>query len=129
MIFRFLFNYTTKKDCFQRNSFQNNKNGVIVLDEFEKADKEVREILKEQAINEGKAPEIAAKMVEGRLQKFYKDICLEEQPFVKDDSVSVGQYVANNGGKIVTMLRYEVGEGMQKREENFAEEVAKQMNQ
>ena len=87
-----------------------------------------REILKEQAINEGKAPEIAAKMVEGRLQKFYKDICLEEQPFVKDSDINVATYVKNNGGKIVTMIRFEVGEGMQKREENFAEEVAKQMN-
>ena len=87
-----------------------------------------REILKEQAINEGKAPEIAAKMVEGRLQKFYKDICLEEQPFVKDSDISVATYVKNNGGKIVNMIRFEVGEGMQKREENFAEEVAKQMN-
>ena len=87
-----------------------------------------REILKEQAINEGKAPEIAAKMVEGRLQKFYKDICLEEQPFVKDSDINVATYVKNNGGKIVNMIRFEVGEGMQKREENFAEEVAKQMN-
>jgi len=87
-----------------------------------------REILKEQAINEGKPAEIAAKMVEGRIQKFYKDICLEEQPFVKDSDINVATYVKNNGGKIVDMIRFEVGEGMQKREENFAEEVAKQMN-
>ena len=93
----------------------------------EEVEKE-RTVLKEQAMNEGKPAEIAEKMVEGRLNKFYKEICLEEQPFVKDDSVSVGQYVANNGGKIVTMLRYEVGEGMQKREENFAEEVMSQIN-
>ena len=87
-----------------------------------------REILKEQAINEGKNPEIAAKMVEGRIQKFYKDICLEEQPFVKDSDINVKTYVKNNGGSIVSMIRFEVGEGMQKREENFAEEVAKQIN-
>ena len=87
-----------------------------------------REILKEQAINEGKESDIAAKMVEGRIKKFYKEICLEEQPFVKDPDVSVKTYDKNNGGKILDMIRFEVGEGMQKREENFAEEVAKQMN-
>ena len=67
-------------------------------------------------------------MVNGRINKFYKEICLEEQPFVKDPDVSVKTYVKNNGGKILDMIRFEVGEGMQKREENFAEEVAKQMN-
>ncbi len=87
-----------------------------------------REVLKEQAINEGKPAEIAEKMVQGRIQKFYKEICLEEQPFVKDGDISVKTFVKNNGGEIVSMIRYEVGEGMQKREENFAEEVAKQMN-
>lgn len=87
-----------------------------------------REILKEQAINEGKPAEIAAKMVEGRIQKFYKEVCLEEQPFVKDGDINVATYVKNNGGKIIDMVRFEVGEGMQKREENFAEEVAKQIN-
>jgi len=87
-----------------------------------------REVLKEQAINEGKNPEIAEKMVEGRLNKFYKEICLEEQEFVMDTDINVGTYVKNNGGELVKMIRYEVGEGMQKREENFAEEVAKQMN-
>ena len=88
-----------------------------------------REILKEQAMNEGKPAEIAEKMVEGRLLKFYQESCLEEQSFVLDDSISVGTYVKNNGGKIVSMVRFEVGEGIQKREENFAEEVAKQIGQ
>jgi len=86
-----------------------------------------REILKEQAINEGKPAEIAEKMVEGRLLKFYQESCLEEQSFVMDDSINVGTFVKNNGGKIVSMVRFEVGEGMAKREENFAEEVAKQI--
>lgn len=86
-----------------------------------------KNVLKEQAINEGKNPEIAEKMVSGRIQKFYKEICLEEQPFVKDGDINVKTFVKNNGGTISTMVRYEVGEGMQKREENFAEEVAKQM--
>lgn len=86
-----------------------------------------KEILKEQAVNEGKKPEIAEKMVEGRLKKFYQDVCLEEQQFIKDDSITVATYVTNNGGTISKMIRYEVGEGMEKRCENFAEEVAKQM--
>jgi len=85
-------------------------------------------ILKEQAINEGKPAEIAEKMVAGRINKFYKEICLEEQEFVKNSDVSVGKYVSNNGGKIVTMTRYEVGEGMEKRNDNFAEEVMNQIN-
>ena len=92
----------------------------------EEVEKE-REILKEQAINEGKPAEIAEKMVEGRLLKFYQESCLEEQYFVKDDSINVLTYVKNNGGTIDNMIRFEVGEGMAKREDNFAEEVAKQM--
>ena len=90
-------------------------------------DKE-RTILKEQAINEGKSPEIAEKMVEGRIRKFYEEVCLEEQDFIKDGDLKVSKYVSNNDSKIVEMIRYEVGEGMEKREENFAEEVAKQIN-
>lgn len=86
-----------------------------------------REILKEQAINEGKPAEIAEKMLEGRLAKFFKEVCLEEQPFVKDGDINVLTYVKNNNGTIEDMVRFEVGEGMEKREENFAEEVAKQM--
>ncbi len=97
----------------------------VPSDEVEKE----RTVLKEQAINEGKPAEIAEKMVAGRIQKFYKEICLEEQPFIKDSDINVATYVKNNGGKIATMIRYEVGEGMEKREENFAEEVAKQMKQ
>lgn len=84
-------------------------------------------VLTEQAMNEGKPKEIALKMVQGRINKFFKEICLEEQPFVKDSDINVKTYVKNNGGVIKAMYRYEVGEGMQKREENFAEEVAKQM--
>ncbi len=87
-----------------------------------------RVVLKEQAINEGKPAEIAEKMVEGRIRKYYEEICLEEQAFVKEPSMSVGKYASNNGGKIVSMTRYEVGEGIEKKEENFAEEVAKQIN-
>ena len=88
----------------------------------------VREKQKQIAINEGKPADIAEKRVEGRIKKYYKEVCLTEQPFVKNDDVSVSEYVKSNGGTIKKMVRYEVGEGMQKREENFAEEVAKQMN-
>ena len=95
----------------------------VPTDEVEKE----REILKEQAMNEGKPEEIATKMVEGRIRKFYEEICLEEQSFVKDSDKKVREYVKANGGTIKSMVRFEVGEGMEKREENFAEEVAKQM--
>ena len=84
-------------------------------------------VLKEQAMNEGKPKEIAEKMVQGRIKKFYKEICLEEQPFVKDSDIDVKTYVKNNGGTIKEMYRFEVGEGIEKKEENFAEEVAKQL--
>lgn len=87
-----------------------------------------REVLKEQSINEGKPADIAEKMVEGRIKKFYKEICLAEQAFIKDSDISVNTYVKNNNGEIVKMIRYEVGEGMEKRCENFAEEVMNQVN-
>ena len=87
-----------------------------------------REVQKEIAINEGKPADIAEKMVEGRIKKYYKEICLAEQPFIKDGDISVSKYVANNGGEIKSMVRYEVGEGMEKRNDNFAEEVMNQIN-
>ena len=86
-----------------------------------------RAVLKEQAINEGKPADIAEKMVEGRIKKFYKEICLSEQAFIKDGDLSVEKYVTNNGGEIKSMIRYEVGEGMTKRNDNFAEEVMNQV--
>ena len=96
----------------------------IPMDRVEKE----RAIFKEQAMNEGKPAEIAEKMVEGRLKKFFKEICLEDQEFIKDGSVDVKTYIKNNGGKLVKMVRYEVGEGIEKRQENFAEEVMNQVN-
>ena len=85
-------------------------------------------VIKEQVMNEGKPADIAEKMVTGRLNKFYKEICLEEQEFIKDSSVTVGNYVKNNGGSIISMIRYAVGEGIEKKEENFADEVMSQIN-
>lgn len=87
-----------------------------------------RKVQKELAMNEGKPADIAEKMVEGRIKKFYKEICLVEQPFIKDGDMSVKDYVAKNGGEILKMVRYEVGEGMEKRNDNFAEEVMNQIN-
>ena len=89
---------------------------------------EEKKVLKEQAMNEGKPAEIAEKMVAGRINKFYKEICLTKQAFIKDGDIDVETYVKNNKGSIKTMVRYEVGEGMQKREDNFAEEVMNQVN-
>ena len=85
------------------------------------------EILKVQAMNEGKPAEIAEKMVKGRIGKFYSEICLLDQEFVKDPSVKVGEMVASKGGEIVRFARFETGEGIEKKEENFAEEVMKQL--
>jgi len=86
-----------------------------------------REVLKTQALNEGKPEHIVEKMVEGRLGKFYEDICLLEQPFVKDPDVTVEKFVKQHDATVKTFVRYEVGEGMEKREEDFAEEVMSQM--
>ena len=82
-----------------------------------------------------KPEQVIAKMVEGKIGKYYKENCLLEQAFVKDGNVSVSQYAANTakalGGKIevVSFVRFEKGEGLEKREENFAEEIAKQLAQ
>ena len=86
-----------------------------------------KEVFKTQAMEEGKPADIAEKMVNGRIKKFYKEVCLLNQSFIKDGDVDVETYVKNNGGVVKSMIRYEVGEGMQKREENFAEEVMNQI--
>ncbi|MFC7061181.1 translation elongation factor Ts [Halobacillus seohaensis] len=86
-----------------------------------------RETLKTQALSEGKPENIVEKMVEGRLNKFFEEICLLEQSFVKDPDQKVKQYIASASGSINGFVRFEVGEGMQKREENFADEVMSQV--
>ena len=91
-----------------------------------------KEILRIQAINEGKPEKIVDKMVEGRIQKFYKEICLLEQPFVKNPDITIGELVKEQimaigeNVKIRRFARFQLGEGIEKKEENFAEEVAKQ---
>ncbi|HBG3303226.1 TPA: elongation factor Ts [Clostridioides difficile] len=91
------------------------------------------EVLTQQALNEGKPANIVEKMVKGRLEKELKEVCLLEQTFVKNPDITVKQLVADvakavgSDIKVVKVVRFEVGEGIQKREENFAEEVAKQL--
>ncbi|HIT70512.1 MAG TPA: elongation factor Ts [Candidatus Scatovivens faecipullorum] len=87
------------------------------------------EVLKAQAMNEGKPAEIAEKMVQGRIGKFYSEICLLDQEFVKDSSIKVGDLIKSKGAEIVRFARFEKGEGIEKKEENFAEEVMKQLKQ
>lgn len=84
-------------------------------------------VIKEQVMQEGKPEDIAEKMVIGRLNKFYKEVCLEEQPFIKENSLTVKQYVENAGGEIISMVRFAVGEGIEKEEEDFAQEVMNQI--
>jgi elongation factor Ts len=92
-----------------------------------------RKILVQQALNEGKSADIVEKMVAGRLKKELKESCLLEQKFVKNADITVAQYVKDAAAsigkpvKVAEMIRYEVGEGIEKKEENFAEEVAKQI--
>ena len=99
----------------------------------EEVEKE-KEILIHQVVNEGKPEHVASKIVEGRLGKYYEQVCLLEQPYIKEPSMKVkdvlNEKIAKIGEniKIRRFVRYEVGEGLEKREDNFAEEVAKQMN-
>ena len=86
-----------------------------------------KEVFKTQAMEEGKPADIAEKMVQGRIKKYFKEVCLLNQAFIKDGDIDVETYVKNNGGVVLSMTRFEVGEGMQKREENFAEEVMNQI--
>ena len=90
-----------------------------------------RQILRQQALNEGKPEKIVDKMVEGRVEKYYKENCLLEQAFIKDGDTTIGQLLLEKVARIgenITIrrfVRYEVGEGIEKVEENFADEVAK----
>ncbi|MDV3425661.1 MAG: translation elongation factor Ts [Bacillota bacterium] len=100
----------------------------------ETLDKE-REIYRAQAINEGKPEKIVDKMVEGRIHKYLKEVCLVDQVWVRDPELTISKYLAQKSKEIgstievVGFVRYEKGEGLEKKEENFAEEVMKQMQQ
>jgi len=95
-------------------------------------DKEM-EILRQQALNEGKPEKIVERMVQGRIEKFYKDVCLLEQPFVKDNDKTINQMVQEQiatigeNMNIRRFVRYEMGEGLEKRQDNFVDEVMSQM--
>ena len=84
-------------------------------------------VIKEQVINEGKKPEFADKIVEGRIRKFYEETVLEEQAFIKDSGLTVKAYLENNKATLVILVKYEVGEGMEKRNDDFAAEVMSQI--
>lgn len=92
-----------------------------------------KEIIRAQALNEGKPVAIVDKMVEGRISKYYKEVCLMEQPFIRNPDITIEQLLQEKIAKIGENIsirrfsRYEVGEGIEKKEENFAEEVAKQL--
>lgn len=86
-----------------------------------------KKVLTEQALNEGKPANIVEKMIAGRLNKFLAEISLNDQPFVKDPDVTVSKFVASKGGKVKLFHRYEVGEGLEKRVDNFVEEVMGQV--
>ena len=86
-----------------------------------------RKVLTEQALNEGKPENIVAKMVEGRLGKYFEDICLLDQTFVKNSDQKVRTFVESTGGTVTGFARYAVGEGIEKKEDNFAEEVMSQV--
>ena len=83
-----------------------------------------KQVLTNQALQEGKPANIVEKMIVGRLNKFLQDICLVDQPFVKDGDITVKQYLKNNDNDVISFVRIEVGEGIEKREEDFAAEVA-----
>lgn len=86
-----------------------------------------RQVLTQQALNEGKPAKIVEKMVEGRLGKYFEDVCVLDQTFVKNPDQKVRQFVESKGATIREFVRYEVGEGIEKREDNFAEEVMNQI--
>lgn len=86
-----------------------------------------KKIQTEIALGEGKPANIVEKMIDGRMNKFFAEISLNEQPFVKDGDITVGKYVGDKGGKVKSFVRFKVGEGIEKRQDNFAEEVAQQM--
>ena len=92
----------------------------------ERVEKE-KEILKAQTMNEGKPEAIAEKLVLGRIGKFYSEICLVDQAFVKDPNKKVSQLLAEKDAEVVAFARFEKGEGIEKKEENFAEEVMNQL--
>jgi elongation factor Ts len=91
-------------------------------------DKE-KEIMRQELLNEGKPADKIDNILVGKVRKYYEEVCLENQIYVKaENKETVGKFLENNGSKLLYMIRFEVGEGMEKRNDNFAEEVMNQIN-
>lgn len=117
---------TVAKDVAMHAAALNPK--YVSRDEVDQAELDhEREVLRQQALNEGKPEKIVDKMVEGRIRKYLEEICIVDQPFVKDSDQTVQQYLESKNASIRTFVRYELGEGIEKREENFADEVLGQV--
>jgi elongation factor Ts len=101
------------------------KRDGVPADMVERESNVIKEQVKLEAA--GKPENVIDKMVVGKLEKFYKEIVLEEQAFIKENKLSVSKYVSDNGGEILSMVRFAVGEGIEKKQENFAEEVMSQI--
>ena len=102
------------------------------MDRSEVSDEELeheKNVRREQARNEGKPDAIIEKMVLGRVNKYYKEVCLVDQPFIKDGDISISKLLKSKGAEIVRFTRFQLGEGIEKKQDNLAEEVAKQINQ
>jgi len=100
----------------------------VPADVIEHEKEMIKAEMKNDPKNENKSEDILDKMATGKLGKFFKENCLVEQAFIKDSSISVEKYAKENGGEVLSMVRYAVGEGIEKKQENFAEEVAAQIN-
>jgi translation elongation factor Ts len=117
---------TVAKDVAMHAAALNPK--YVSRDEVDQAELDhERDVLRQQALNEGKPEKIVDKMVEGRIRKYLEEICIVDQPFVKDSDQTVQQYLESKNASIRTFVRYELGEGIEKREENFADEVLGQV--
>lgn len=101
---------------------------VKISDASESDIEHEKEVIREQAINEGITAEKVDMVVNGRLNKYFKEVCLEEQLFIKNDKQTVSKYLTENNCSIEKVIRYEVGEGIEKKEEDFAAEVMNQIN-
>ena len=87
-----------------------------------------KEVLSEQARNEGKPEKIIEKMVIGRINKYYKEVCLLDQEFIKDGDLTIAKLLKSKGAEVARFARFQLGEGIEKKQENFAEEIQKQIN-
>ena len=105
-------------------AYINSENNIALSNILEKE----RTILREQAENEGLDPSKLDMIVNGRVNKYYEEVCLVDQGYIKENKMKVNKFVESKNSSVLSFVRYEVGEGMEKREENFADEVAKQIN-